>query len=314
VFDKRQRGVIDAVHFQKPEELEMKKVLLIGIAVAAVACARKAGGGGGGGGGGGMADAPNMVTPISVHDLRMNPPATGTPIALRGVVVTAEVSSSKYGQVWVQDQGGGEYSGIHIFCNYGGKSPNCSMTKAQIDAFTPGMVVNIDGKYDPYKPSMPAGANTQLEISSPTITATGANSAPVAMDVTAATVAKDQFNSSSATPLMGELVHLTGGPYTVASTMAPEFAATCMDMAGMVHPNYYGFDLASGSTTIAVGTGFYNNLTYCIPTMCGFTCSNPVTTQTFTSITGIVEPDANSTANLVFMKISPVSDTQLPHS
>jgi hypothetical protein len=137
---------------------------------------------------------------------------------------------------------------------------------------------------------------------------------PVAMTVTADMIAKDQFAASSSTPLQGELVQVTtGGPFTVSSTMASEFTGTCTSMTGMMGTQYYGFEISGGGKTIAVGTNFYQSLTYCIPA-CGYPCTNPVTTQNFTSIEGIVEPSSNSTTNDVFLQIAPVSDAQLPHS
>lgn len=289
----------------------MKKSWVVGLGVfAAIGCR---GGGGGGGGGMGTIDAPPQLAPIAIKDLRQNPPAAMAPVALKDVVVVARVTSHKYGSVWVQDQGGGKFSGIHIFCNYGGKTPNCTMTQAQLDALQIGQLVSITGKYDPYTPKMPANAQPQLEISSPVITTGSGMMAPFAIDVTPDQIAKDQFSGSSSDSYKGTLVHVTGGPYMVSNVMAPEFQATCMDMAGMVGTTYYGFEVSGGGKTLALGTNFYSTLTYCLP-QCGYPCTNPVTNQSFTSVTGIVEPDASLSAGTQFLKISPVQDSDLPHS
>ncbi len=286
----------------------MRNAWLVGVAVCAVACSRHSGGGGGGGGGG--VDAANTVTPIAIKDLRMNPPASGTPIAFQNVVVTGVVASSKYGHVYVQDQGGGQYGGIQLFCNYGGKTPDCALTEAQVKALTVGTVVNVTGKYDPFKPSTPANAPTELEIGSVNITTTGQMATVVPLTVTADMLSKDAFMSSSAVPLFGELVHLTGGPYTVSNVMPTEFAATCTSMAGMMGNTFYGFEATSGSTTIAVGIDFYDTLSACLP-QCGYPCTNEVTMgETYSTLTGIVEPASNQNG-AVYLKISPVDDTQL---
>jgi hypothetical protein len=44
-----------------------------------------------------------------------------------------------------------------------------------------------------------------------------------------------------------------------------------------------------------------------------YPCTNPIATQSFQSISGIVEPNYNSNG-MVYLEISPVNDTDLPHS
>ena len=119
------------------------------------------------------------ATPESIKTLRMALPSSGTPVALTNVIVTASVESKKDGSIWVQDQGGGTYSGIHIFCDYGGTHPNCSMTEAQFEALAIGDVVSLTGTFSLYTPTTPTGAPSEIEIDSPTITATGATMTPM---------------------------------------------------------------------------------------------------------------------------------------
>ncbi len=241
----------------------------------------------------------------------MTQPTTGDPVSLTNVVVVSRVTSKKGGSVWVQDQGGGQYSGIHVFCNYGGTSPNCTMTQAQFDALTIGAVVNLTGKFNSFLlTTAPVGAQPQLEIESPTITTTGATMAPVAVDVAADVVAKGNFMPGTSDPYKGAYVHVTG-TFPVSSVTAPEFSATCTSSMGTAGTTFSGFEVAGGAQTLAVGLGFYSTLTYCIP-QCGYPCANQVTNQSFTSVSGVVEADYNKNG-MVYLRISPVTDADLPH-
>ena len=268
----------------------------------------------------GSGSGSGSATPTTIKATRMAPPATGTAVAFANVVVTARVSSSKYGKIWVQDQGGGTYSGIELFCNYAGNNPTCALTKAQIDALVAGTVVNVTGSFDSFLLSTaPAGAQPTFEIDAPVITTTGTTMTPVAVDVPAATIAKAQLAAATAEPYKGAYVHVTGGPFTVPTLSAPEFAASCTDKSVPVQngTTYNGFEAAAGAQTLAVALNFYNTVTYCEPcanVAMPYACSNPVsTTQTFTTLSGIVEPNYSSTSSMVYLQISPTSDADLVH-
>jgi hypothetical protein len=226
-------------------------------------------------------------------------------VSLSNVVVIGHVTSKKYGHVYVQDPGGGEYSGIHLFCNYGGTSPNCAMTQAQIDAIAIGSVVSVGGSFQTYTPSTPTNAPSALEIDAPTITETGQTMTPVAIAVSAATLGKSQFQSST-DMYKGSYVKIASSA-TVSSTTPTEFQAACTGTTSGT--TYGGFEATVGGTTLAVGLNFYKSVTYCLPG-CGFACSNPVTHQTFTQIAGIVEADSNANG-AIYLRISPLSDSDL---
>ncbi|HSQ66756.1 MAG TPA: hypothetical protein VLM85_26235 [Polyangiaceae bacterium] len=212
------------------------------------------------------------------------------------------------GDVWVQDQGGGPYSGIHLSCAYGGTAPNCSLTQTQIDALTAGEVVNVTGIFTVYTPTIPSNAPSQIRLDAPAISPTGQTVAPVAMTVAASAVAKAQLGAAS-DPYKGVYVNVSaGGPYTVSSTTATEFQTSCPGDAGTT---YNGFEAASGSTTLAIGLVFYDTVTYCM-SGCGLPCPSPVTTQAFTSVAGIVEPSSNKNG-AIYLGISPTLDSDLLH-
>lgn len=285
------------------------------------ACVCGVGGGDGGSDGGTGSDsasdgsggdaAAETGSALTIKSIRQNQPTVGTMVSLKDVVVVGHVTSSKYGHVWVQDQGGGAYSGIHLVCNYGGTSPNCAMTRMQIDQLAAGDVVTVTGKFTLFVPTMPVGAPSQLELDAPTITKAGQTVAPVAMTVAASAVAKDQFGASS-DPYKGAYVKVAaGGPYPVSNVMATEFQASCTSSTMVMGTTYSGFEVTNGTNTLAVGMGFYNTISYCIPA-CGYPCVNQVTNQSFTSIAGIVEPTVGN--GTIYLGISPVADADVPHS
>jgi hypothetical protein len=230
--------------------------------------------------------------------------------------VTARVTSKKYGKVWVQDAGGGAYSGIEVFCDYGGTKPNCSMTQAQIDALAIGSVVDVTGMFSSFLLSTaPAGAQPNLEIDAPTISATGQNATPTAVDVDAATIARDQLAAPTADPYKGAYVRVTGGSAMVSSTNAMEFATSCTDKStpAQTGTTFGGFEVSGGGKTLAVGLGFYKTVTYCLPctgVAMPYPCTNQVTNQTFSSVSGIVEPEYNANG-MVYLQLSPTTDSDL---
>lgn len=263
------------------------------------------------GNGSGSNSGSGSGTVTTIKAIRMNQPTNGTMVALKSVVVTGHVSSKKYGHIWVQDQGGGQYSGIQLYCNYGGTHPNCAMTQQQIDALAVGTVVDVTGTFSSFLLSTaPAGAQPNLEIDAPTITSTGQTMTPMAVDVDAATIAKAQLAAPAADPYKGAYVHVTGGPFRVSSTTAAEFQANCTGSNGSAGTTYDGFEASGGSQVLAVGLTFYNTLTYCLPS-CGYPCTNPVTNQSFTNVSGIVEPEYNGSNAQVYLQISPPTDGDL---
>jgi hypothetical protein len=77
------------------------------------------------------------VTPLTVHALRSNPPVSGTAVSLTGVVIVGGEATTQYGELWVQDAGGGPWSGIVLFCGYGGTVPTCSSSQYAFTSWQP---------------------------------------------------------------------------------------------------------------------------------------------------------------------------------
>jgi hypothetical protein len=292
----------------------MRRSLVLTLFLVVVACRSDSGNpnpGNGPDSGQSGPDAPGGMA-TSIKTIRMNQPTDGTMVSLQNVVVTGHVTSKKYGHVWVQDAGGGQYSGIELYCNYGGTTPNCTMTQAQIDALTNGAVVNVTGAFKSFLLSTaPAGAQPNFEIDSPTITATGQMMTPATVSVDAATIAKAQLASPAADPYKGAYVKVTG-PFTVSSVAANEFTAACTGSNGSAGTTFSGFEATGGGQTLAVGLSFYKTMTFCLPD-CGYTCSNQVTAnESFSTVSGIVEPEYNANGQ-VYLQISPTTDGDLPH-
>jgi hypothetical protein len=244
----------------------------------------------------------------------MNQPADGTMVLVHGAVVVGHVTNKTAGDIWVQDQGGGTYSGIHLTCTYGGSQPDCSMTQGQVDALAVGAIVDVAGTFSSALPAgAPSGAKAQLVINAPTLNATGSTLAPVPVSAPIEAVAKDQYAAATTVPYEGCYVHVGGLNLSVSNLMATEFEATCTSSGGVPGTTYTGFEVTApgGSPTLAIGLTFDNTVTYCLP-MCGYPCSNPVATQVFTSVQGILEPSYNANG-AIYLGVSPVQDSDIPH-
>ncbi len=311
VLDVRRSDMLLGSRFM---EVTMRSAALSILVVGVIGCRA---GGSGPGPGSGDVDAPPAGGSQSIKSIRMTQPTNGAPITLQNVVVTGHVSSKKYGHVWVQDQGGGAYSGIQLFCNYGGTKPSCMMTQSQIDALTVGSVVNVTGTFSSFLlGTAPAGAQPNLEIDAPMITATGQTMAAVPVDVPAAMIARDQLASTAADPYKGAYVHVTGS-FPISSTTPKEFSSTCTDKSTPPQSGttFGGVEVTGGGQTLAIGLNFYNTMTFCLPcagVAMPYPCTNALSNQTFTSVSGVVEPEYNKNG-MVYLQISPTTDADLPH-
>jgi hypothetical protein len=81
----------------------------------------------------------STVTPddVKIQDIQNDAMTSGTPVKLKGVVVTAkDLYGAKTGDIWVQEPEGGEYSGIHV---YTGTDID------QVSGLDVGAVVDIEG-------------------------------------------------------------------------------------------------------------------------------------------------------------------------
>jgi hypothetical protein len=261
------------------------------------------GGAGGGGGGGG-----GMVT--SIHNLRMSPPAVGTMVTLQGVVVVQSVTSSRYQHLWVQDAGGGPYSGIHVFCKVkNDNNPNGCMTAADWTAnVVRGGLLDVTGKYNPFTPQTPTGAPTVIELSDPSITNKHQMGTVTSIDVSAADIVRDA-NLANVDQYKGVYVRVTGGPFQISDAAPSTMQRSCMmgDAAGVTHD---GVQVGTGGHTLDVALSFYDTVRACLSGC--FACSSPLANgMTFQHLAGIVEPGSNSETNAIYLQISPTIDDDM---
>lgn len=266
--------------------------------------------GGTGGSGGGMG--------TTIKNLRMNPPGIGTTVTLSNVVVVQRVDSTKHGDVYVQDMGGGMYSGIHLYCNYGGTNPNCPMQRSQIQTVLRGQVVNVTGNYKPFMYNTPPGAPTELEIDAPMITSTGMTGTPTAINVTASQVAKGVASMTTPPPaaLDGTYVKVTDGPFMISDVMAMEFEGTCP--VGDGGNTWFGVDATGSGQTLALSLTFHTSstnstsLSWCSGTCFGCMPAMELSGHTFSTVSGIAAGSSNAGNNSIFLQIMPTIDTDLP--
>src|SRR5436853_2247743 len=86
-------------------------VAAVTIAVAIFACR-----GSGGGGDDTSIDAPGNSDDVTIQEIQSTNMVAGTQVSVKGVVVTAiDTYGGKTGDFWVEEPGGGEFSGVHVF-------------------------------------------------------------------------------------------------------------------------------------------------------------------------------------------------------
>src|SRR5262249_34327066 len=109
----------------------------------------------------------------TIAAVTMSPPADGTEVTLPGVVVVGNELRATGAQVYVQDLGGGPYSGLLVYCG----SSTC---RTALERLQPGDIISVAGRLTAHK----GGGGTTLELGDPlSIVWTGASAAPVAVDV-----------------------------------------------------------------------------------------------------------------------------------
>src|SRR5262249_34214855 len=154
------------------------------------------------------------------------------------------------------------------------------------DAFTRGQVVSLTGKVSHFLLNGALATTTQLELAAPTITPGSGTMEPVATEVPVAML--DKTSGLANDSLKGSYIKVTGGPFTVSSIMPTEFQASCAVAGGDggMSTQYRGWELTSGSSTIAIATTFYDTFHWYVPN----TCFSPpsggtaVSNQTFNTL------------------------------
>ncbi len=269
------------------------------------------------------------TTPINSHDMSAStdgsagtgdmatPVGAATTIAAAraasvrtSITVTAVVTAVHGTTEWyVQDQAGGMWSGIDVFCN---KKASKNPCPASVTVPNPGDVVTITGVISPYK------GKDELDPSAQTTVSTnGTLPAPM-------TVASADAGELSAKPeLRGMLVTVTPSatPWSVDNVMPAALinttaCPTSTDADGgclmCFPPQYGGFEVTDGTTKIYVYNYFYgtSHLTSSPECLTNAATNVPVTASTqFTALGGILDVDPYApTANTVVL--APAVDSE----
>lgn len=294
--------------------------LVLCLAVAASGCRSTDDGGGGGGTTfdarptGGVVDAAPTATTIKAFLTGTH--TMDTMVTFDNVVVVGRVTTRDDGRIWIQDPGGGEKSGMMLFCDFDSPSQMCAMSGEQVDMLEAGDVISVTGKYV-------RAFNRVDQVTTPVWTKKGTKMTPAALTVDAAMVAKDQEANAQA---LGNVYVKVAGPVTVANLMADEFKNTScrppdMTPDGGVRPDAApaqtvydrGFEVAAGGKTLAVGIKFFDTLEYCAPSCSEAFCAmaNAIQmTDTFTSVTGVVYFERGN--NIDYLEVRPVTNADLP--
>lgn len=107
-------------------------VASVTLAVSIFACRDS----GGGGGDDTNVDAPVNTDDVTIQMIQSSAITAGTAVNVKGVIVTViDMYGGKTGDIWVQEPGGGEFSGVHVF----------GAELADVGALVPGDIVDIEG-------------------------------------------------------------------------------------------------------------------------------------------------------------------------
>ncbi len=200
-------------------------------------------------------------------------------------------------QVYVQDEGGGQYSGLLIFCN-------TNTCKPSFQNLQPGDVIDVQGTFKNFT----SGMGNTPELGEPlTVTPKGTIHAVVAVDVPAATLALAP-NAPEFKPYNGVYVRVNGAA-TVTSAHITEF-----DSGSCTGGNKFfnAFEASVGTDKVNVFAFFNDSLGLCIPGGCA-TCANPVSpADDFNFARGVARWEKKSGTPTVVL--SPVEDIDVPRA
>lgn len=161
----------------------MRKVSLVLVSMFIAAGGCRGGGdddGGGGGGGGGADGGGGGGAEVTIQQIQSDDMPVGTPVTVRGVVVTAIDSyGSRIGGIYVEEPDGGPFSGVYVF-----------LKGTEAAGLKPGDLVDIEGGVkDEFAYSTDDSGRALTEISPPeggdtTVTQVGTGTMPAPEVVT----------------------------------------------------------------------------------------------------------------------------------
>jgi len=159
--------------------MKTTSLLLASLGLSLLACR------GGGGGGGDDVNPPDMPPPggqVHIQDVQNDSMPKGTAVSLKGVVVTAiDAFGARTGDLWIEEAGGGEFSGVKVF----------GAPLDQVAQLAPGDIVDVtNAEKDEFALSSDTSGRTTTELKGAaggmiSITKTGTGTVPTAVTVDA---------------------------------------------------------------------------------------------------------------------------------
>jgi hypothetical protein len=245
------------------------------------------------------ADAP-IATGGTVASVAQNPPADGTAITLGEVVVVGNELRSSGALVYVQDRGGGAYSGLEIFCS----TPTC---RPALEGLQPGDVIGVSGSFKAYK----SNGGTTLELGEPlTVTPSATPAAPVAARVPASILAAAP-DSTDFAPYNGVYVEIAATALVTSAHVVEFDSGSCAGSQKFAN----AFAVSVGGVDGYVYAFFNDSLSLCVSGGCASCFRAVAPGQTFPYLRGVLQtqtfhPDGGLAVAKVVL--APVEDLDVP--
>jgi hypothetical protein len=252
--------------------------------------------------------AMSMAMETTIAQARMG--KVTTPITVKGVVTVVNGDDPKDTKEWyIQDPAGGPYSGISVYCN----KDTRSMTACPEALNPPALhdLVLVTGTISPYRGKAEIQPTAQMTLM--------ANATPPpSMMVSGQDVAPASKNAA----VLGALVQLTGGPFTVEDVRPSAlYNTTCAghdggssyaSCSGCNPPTYEGVKVKDGSGNEVLVTNLFfltEHLHSSPECLSGAPANQQLTVgKTFTALSGIVDVDVYAPAGNN-ITISPTTDS-----
>jgi DNA/RNA endonuclease YhcR with UshA esterase domain len=249
---------------------------------------------------GGVTPTPDAGTVVggdgTVEAVVKNPPADGTIVSLSNVVVVAVETGTSSAQIYVQDLGGGEHSGMLLYCGSGCRS--------ELASLRPGDVIHARGTFKFFSGNTP-------ELIDVDATPLGVTAGVVALRVPAADLAKDLDPASAAFQRLNGVLVEVAGPLDVASVDVPELQSSTTCTGGARYRD--GFEVAAGAAALYVNFFFNDNVDSCVAGGCRTCELGPITADDqLTRLRGVARVYKGQADPVVV--VSPVDELDFPRA
>jgi hypothetical protein len=244
----------------------------------------------------GQTDAVVVVSPVdeidfpragSIRSILASHTPEGTTVSVQNAVVVGynSVSATK-GSLFLQDAGGGRWSGIQLFCT-------AAACNDAAKALLPGEMVDVSGKLVWYLGNTPEIDSTEapLKVGASKALTTSLSAGEVGMTAAASGGVFAPYN---------QVYVKVSGTLSVASVTPNDLLTTC---TGTTDTSYEGFQMSDGAHDYLVADLFAPTYTLCVSDRCA-PCASPVTGgAAFSSVSGVARVGRGSR-----VQIAPTGD------